>query len=83
MRQRLESESRLPGMHGNRQCLACGERLEIHEFERCTTCRPALSAQARATGETRRREREEIEQAERQIGNLQGLLRKLNRRLAR
>lgn len=78
---RVQSESRQPGMHGGRHCLECGETLEVHEFERCTTCRPGLSERARAAGEVRKRELQEIAEAERQIENLQGLIKKLHRRV--
>jgi len=41
---------------------------------------PALSKEARAIGEVRRREREEMERADRQIENLEALIKKLTRK---
>ena len=66
-------------MKGGRHCIDCGEPLEVHEFERCTMCAPTLSARAKAIGEMRRSERLELEQAERSIQNVEGLIRKLQR----
>jgi hypothetical protein len=43
--------------------------------------RPELSDEARTIGEARRREREEVERADRQIENLEILIRKVCRRI--
>jgi len=61
---RVESESRQPGMRATRQWRGP----------------PALSKEARAIGEVRRREREEMERADRQIENLEALIKKLTRK---
>lgn len=78
---RLDSESRLPGMRSQRRCIECNEPLEFFEFDRCSFCLPALSEHARAVGAARRHEREQVERAKRNIKNVEGLMRKLMRRL--
>jgi hypothetical protein len=78
MNRRLDSESRQPGMQGNRLCFNCGARLSP---DGNCACRPTLSDRARVVGEMRRQEREQIEQAERQIHHLEILIRRLDRRL--
>jgi hypothetical protein len=78
---RVQSESKQPGMQASRHCPDCGDLLPPDGRERCMTCRPVLSQHARDVGDVRRREREEIEAAERQIRNAQMLINKINRRL--
>jgi predicted amidophosphoribosyltransferase len=78
---RLLSETKIPGMQSNRCCSGCGALLQEWDDGRCSECRPRLSDEARAVGVARRREREEIEQAERQIVSLDHLIRRLYRRL--
>jgi hypothetical protein len=68
-------------MHGSRHCPDCGELLPPDGHERCIWCRPILSSQAQAVGAEKRREREQIENADRQIEHLEALIRKINRRL--
>jgi predicted amidophosphoribosyltransferase len=68
-------------MQSSRRCSACGAPLSVDGNERCTQCRPALSRQAQLVGVARRRERQAIEQVERDIGNLEMLLRRINRNL--
>jgi hypothetical protein len=62
---RIQSESRQPGMQSVRQW----------------DNRPELSRYARAAGELRRAETEEIRKAELQLENLALLIRKVNRRI--
>jgi hypothetical protein len=57
--------------------------LELDGADRCIACRPQLSQQARDVGEARRREREEIARADRQLENLEILIRRINRRAKR
>jgi hypothetical protein len=68
-------------MQRSRHCPGCGELLPADGNMRCIHCLPALSRQARLVGEARRREMEEIAKAERQVENLEILIRRINRRL--
>jgi len=70
-------------MPGQPRCLACGDPLTAADNggDRCVMCQPHLNYQAQAAGAQRRLEREEIENVERQIRNLDGLINKLNRRI--
>jgi hypothetical protein len=77
---RIASESRQSGMRGSHHCFVCGMLLESDGIDRCLECRPVLSRQARDVGEARRREREEIAHADRQLENLEILIRRINRR---
>jgi len=81
MVRRLESESKLPGMQCTRRCSNCGAPLPIDGNERCDDCQPILSDEARAVGEARRREREQIEEVERQFENVSRLINKIYRSL--
>ena len=78
---RISSEGREPGMQGGRHCPDCGDLLPPDGAERCVTCRPVLSQRAQDIGAERRREREVIEETERQINSLETMIRRTNRRL--
>jgi hypothetical protein len=80
MRQ-LQSESRRPGMQGNRRCRNCGGPLALDGGELCVDCRPAITDAAREAGAARRRELKEIADAETQVDNLRILINKVERRI--
>jgi hypothetical protein len=68
-------------MLGIRRCFNCGEPLADYENDRCFACVPVLSEHARAVGEVRRREREELNNADRQLDNVNALISKMFRSL--
>jgi uncharacterized Zn finger protein (UPF0148 family) len=68
-------------MQSGRHCADCGTPLPPDGHELCIECRPTLSRKARAAGEVQRHQRQEIEKAERQIENVEILIKKMRRRL--
>jgi hypothetical protein len=81
---RVASESRLPGQAALRRCQDCDELLPARDDgDRCERCseRPVLSETARSVGAIRQRERAIIADIERQIENIDSLLRRINRRI--
>lgn len=80
---RLPSETRQPGMSSTRRCHGCGEQLLPDDGALCHGCRPTLSDAAKVMGAERRRERDEMRNADRTLNNLVHLVRKLRRTVRR
>jgi UDP-N-acetylmuramoylalanine-D-glutamate ligase len=67
-----------------RRC-QCGALLAPSDIDQCQICieSPSLSGRARAVGEMRRREVAIITEIERQIKNVEGLMRRINVKIGR
>ena len=68
-----------PGMVSRRRCSECGALLGRNDSARCVECVPQLSALAREVGERRRAASEALVVFERELGQLENLIRKLEK----
>lgn len=74
------SDARKPGMIGHRRCSVCLTELTADDTDRCIDCRPRLSDNARAIEKLRREKQREMDEGLRQLKNLEGLIKKLDRK---